>query len=66
MPATAAGSRFCDKCRTTVPVRSVQTVVPGTRAVRVALCRCDYGACRACHAQLPWDARRCPSCNCST
>lgn len=53
----------CTHCGTTPVVKQLATTVPGTRAVAVALCRCDYLTCAHC-AVTVYDrkARRCASC----
>jgi hypothetical protein len=58
----------CTHCKTEPVVRHVQTSLPGTKAVDLALCDCDFARCQAeggCGKPLrnvPMHVHRCPHC----
>lgn len=55
-----APTRNCEHCKGHLVAKALSTTVPGTRAVTVALCKCDYLTCHSCDTTV-YDrfARRC-------
>lgn len=55
----------CEKCGTWPTVRRIKTTIPGTAAVDLALCDCDYVPCSKCKRTtrgLPAGAKHCQHC----